>query len=76
MAMDALHVSLTKTIKNAKPPRFEYEWQRENTLIMHYKSHRGLIDFAVGLVKGVGIFYHESLQLKKLGINRIQIVFS
>jgi hypothetical protein len=74
--MDAVHVVMTKTMKDAKPPRFDYEWKSEDTLIMHYKSHRGLIDFAVGLVKGVGKFYHETLRVTKLGSDKIKIVFS
>ena len=74
--MDAVHVAMTKTIKDAKPPRFEYEWKSEDTLIMHYNSHRGLIDFAVGLVKGVGKFYNETLRVTKLGSDKIEIVFS
>ena len=74
--MDAVHVAMTKTIKDAKPPRFDYEWKSEDTLIMHYRSHRGLIDFAVGLVKGVGKFYNESLRVTKLGSDKIEIVFS
>ena len=74
--MDAVHVTMTKTMKDAKPPRFSYEWKNENTLIMHYKSHRGLIDFAVGLVKGVGKFYNEDLRVAKLEADRIEVVFS
>jgi hypothetical protein len=74
--MDAVHVAMTKTMKDAKPPRFEYEWKSEDTLIMHYKSHRGLIDFAIGLVKGVGKFYNETLRVTKLGSDKIEIVFS
>lgn len=74
--MDAVHVAMTKTIKEARPPRFDYEWKDENTLIMNYKSHRGLIDFTVGLVKGVGKFYNENLRVTKLGTDKIEIVFS
>lgn len=73
--LDALHVTMTKTLKNARPPRFEYAWRDPKTLIMHYKSHRGLIDFAVGLVKGIGKFYQEELEVKKSGADWIQVVF-
>jgi hypothetical protein len=45
------------------------------TLIMHYKSHRGLIDFMVGLIKGVGKYFKENLQVRKLGDKRVEIVF-
>lgn len=75
LAMDAVHVSMTKNIQDAKPPRFEYEWKDENTLIMHYISHRGLLDFVVGLAKGVGKFYHEPLTVTKIEPDKVQIVF-
>ena len=75
LSMDDIHVRMTKTMENAKPPRFDYEWKNDRTLIMHYKSHRGLIDFAIGLVKGVGKFYKENLKVTKLGPNMIQVVF-
>ena len=42
---------------------------------MHYSSHRGLIDFMVGLVKGVGKFYNENIKVKKLGTEKIEVVF-
>lgn len=74
--MDNLHVTMTQTIKNARPPRFTYEWESDNVLIMHYKSHRGLIDFLVGLAKGVGIYYKENIRVSKIGTDKIRIVFS
>lgn len=42
---------------------------------MEYKSHRNLIDFMIGLIKGVGKYYHEELQITKLAANRVRIVF-
>jgi hypothetical protein len=74
--MDNVHLQMTRTMTDAKPPRFHYEWKDDKTLIMHYESHRGLVDFAVGLTKGVGKFYKENLQVAKLGTDRIQIVFA
>ena len=73
--MDNVHVAMTKTIKDARPPRFDYEWKDDKTLIMHYKSHRGLIDFLVGLAKGVGKFFSEDIRVTKLGSSKIQIIF-
>ena len=73
--MDNIHVEITKTLKNARPPRFDYEWKDDKTLIMHYKSYRGLIDFVNGLVKGVGKFYKEDIKVTKLGTSKIQIIF-
>ena len=60
---------------NAKPPRFDYQWINENVLIMIYQSERGLIDFMVGLAKGVGNYFGESLKITKLSDTEIKIVF-
>jgi hypothetical protein len=74
--MDNVHLAMTKSMKDAKPPRFNYEWKDDKTLIIYYRSHRGLIDFAVGLTKGVGKFYNEDIRVTKLGPDKIQVVFS
>ena len=73
--MDNVHIEVTKTIENARPPRFEYEWIDDKTMIMHYQSQRGLIDFVIGLIKGVGKFYKENLEVTILGPTNVQIVF-
>jgi hypothetical protein len=75
LKMDTVHVGTTKNLPDASPPRFEYEWKDDKTLIMHYKSKRNLIDFMVGLIKGVGIYYKEDLKVRKLDNNQIEVVF-
>lgn len=74
--MDNVHTLITKNLPNAHPPRFTYEWENENTLIMHYKSERALIDFLVGLVKGVGKYFKENLKVTKIGDDKVKIIFS
>jgi len=69
------HEASTRSIPDARPPQFDYEWKDGRTLIMHYKSHRGLIDFLVGLVRGVGKHFKEDLQVTKLSADKVQIVF-
>ncbi len=73
--MDNLHVSITKSMANARPPRFAFTWKDDHTLIMRYASHRNMLDFAIGLIKGVGKFYHETLEVKQLGGDQIQVIF-
>lgn len=75
LKMDAVHLAMTRNMANASPPRFEYEWKDDRTLIMTYKSRRGLIDFAVGLIEGVGRFYQEKLKVTKMGSDKIEVVF-
>ncbi len=76
LKMDEVHRLTTESIPNAQPPRFEYTWTDDKTLIMKYKSKRNLIDFLVGLIKGVGKYFKENLQVSKLGDDSVRVVFS
>lgn len=76
LRMDDVHEETTRSMSNARPPRFEYEEKDENTLIMIYKSHRGLIAILTGLIKGVGKYFHEDLQVTQLSDDKVQIVFN
>ena len=75
LSMDKIHESVTSTIPNAAPPRFNYQWRDSRTLIMTYKSPRGLIDFLVGLIKGVGKYFNEDLRVRKLNSTDVEVVF-
>jgi methyl-accepting chemotaxis protein len=76
MGMDKIHAQVTKILPNAHPPRFDFEEINENTLRVHYKSHRKMIDFYIGLVKGVGKMFKTPLSIKKLSEEYVEIVFS
>ena len=73
--MDDVHTQTTKTIADAKPPEFTYKWKDDNTLIMGYKSHRGLIDIMVGLIRGVGKYYKDDLEVTKISDKEVEIKF-
>lgn len=75
LMMDKVHVDSTKTMEEANPPRFEYIWKDKNALVMKYKSHRKLLNFMVGLIKGVGKFYREKLQVRILSPDAVEIKF-
>ncbi|CAK8714345.1 MAG: hypothetical protein D3911_01735 [Candidatus Electrothrix sp. AW3_4] len=75
LRMDKIHETVTSTIPNAAPPRFNYKWEDSRTLIMTYKSPRGLIDFLVGLIKGVGKYFNEDLRVRKLNSTDVEVVF-
>jgi len=75
MSMNSVHTTVTRRIENAKPPVFEYEKKDDKTLIMKYRSDRGMIDFMIGLVKGVGKFYNEKLTILKLSDTEVKITF-
>ena len=75
LGMDELHKQVTQQINNAQPPRFGYQLEADNIMIMEYKSQRNLIDLMIGLIKGVGKYYHEKLAITKLTANEVRIVF-
>jgi hypothetical protein len=75
LKMDKVHHVTTATVPNAHPPRFDYSWENDKTLIMKYKSPRNLIDFMVGLIKGVGKHFNEKLAISRAGDNSVRIVF-
>lgn len=75
LKMDEVHSAVTKNIKNACPPRFEYEQPDEKTVIMTYKSERGLMEFFIGLIKGAGKYFNEDLTVIPAGNNKVKIIF-
>jgi hypothetical protein len=74
--MDALHERLTKSIPNAKPPRFAYESETPNSFVMIYRSARGLGDMLPGLIAGVARHYRTKIAVKKLGTDRFELKFA
>ncbi len=75
LGLDQLHVVITQNIPGAHPPRFDYSWRDSNTLVMTYKSSRNMLDFVVGLAKGVGKYYKTNLTVTKRGPDSVEIVF-
>ncbi len=75
LKMDSIHEIVTKNIKGARPPRFEYKWESDNALLMKYNSSRGLIDILSGLVKGVGTYFREKIVVEKIGTSQLRILF-
>jgi hypothetical protein len=75
LAMDGVHVMVTESMPNARPPRFDYETQGEKTLLVSYKSQRGLIDLYIGLARGVGRRFGTPLEIQKLSDRQVKITF-
>ncbi len=73
--LDKVHKEMTSTLKGSEPPRFEYRWISEGVLHIKYISRRGLIDFAVGLILGVGEYFKEPLEVEIVGDNVIEVRF-
>lgn len=75
LALNHIHKSVANHSSSVRPPRFEYEWKDDRTLVMTYQSSRGLIDFFVGIVKGIGIYYKERLSITRLPDDKVEIKF-
>ena len=75
LEMDRVHEKITSSIPNAQPPKFEYEEPEPDVLIMRYKSKRGMYPIFVGLVKAVGKYYEEDLEVLRSGENSVRIRF-
>lgn len=75
MAIDKVHTLAVRDIPGARPPRFEMKVEGPKTLVVTYRSSRGLIDFAVGLARGVGKHYSESLTVTKTSDTQFTVVF-
>ena len=75
LSIDEIHVMMTESVPNAKPPRFDYEWKSDKELIMTYKSHRGLIDLAVLILRKLGEKYNEKITVEKIDDKRLKIIF-
>lgn len=75
LGMDRVHLALTQTLENARPPRFDYEAVGGDTLLVTYKSQRNLVDVFVGLARGMGRYFGEDLRVTKLGQDKVRIVF-
>jgi hypothetical protein len=63
--LNKVHNHVTKNIRNARPPFFEYEELADGRLRMHYRSDRRLCVVMRGLILGVGFHFDEELQLKE-----------
>jgi hypothetical protein len=73
--MDSVHEITTQTVPNAHPPRFDYKDVDDKTMIVTYKSARNMIDFYIGLAKGVGIYFNTPIAIKKLSEKQVEIRF-
>ncbi len=75
LGMDEVHAKVTRTMANARPPRFKYENKTDRSFEMVYESDRGLGDMIPGLVKGVARRYRTACTIERLGPTRFKITF-
>ncbi|MCL1992116.1 MAG: heme NO-binding domain-containing protein [Spirochaetes bacterium] len=75
LGMDDVHDMITSTVPNARPPRFSYEEVSESKIVITYKSARNMIDFYVGLIKGIGTYFKTRVSVTKLSEEKVEVVF-
>jgi len=75
LSLDGVHSTVTSMMKNARPPRFSYEWDDPKTLRMIYKSDRNLAILVVGLARGAGKYYKEKLEVSLVDPKTVKVTF-
>ncbi len=71
--VDRIHQDVTERIPRARPPRFEITWRDERTAVVEYRSERGLMDLAMGLVEGAGEAFGENVDVRRAGSGRFLV---
>ena len=76
LGLDEVHVRVTATMKDARPPRFDYKWLDDDVLEVTYKSHRKLLPVYIGLARGIGAYFGETLIVQQIASDRVRIEFA
>lgn len=75
LALDGIHVRMTSMMENASPPRFDYAEIDERTVEVTYKSKRNLLPIYVGLAKGLGKYFRETVAVTVIDRDRVRLEF-
>lgn len=73
--LNDIHRMVVKKNPTAKPPRFKFRSEGDDTLFIDYSSHRGLIDVLAGLVRGLGRHYDEPLEASVISPRTVRVRF-
>jgi hypothetical protein len=60
-----VHPEVLKLYPEAELPTFSAEMNNENEMNLTYNSSRKMSDFAIGLIKGAGLFFKENIIVEK-----------
>ena len=64
--MNQVHEQATRSIRDAVPPRFEFEELPDGRLLIHYDSTRRLCPVLHGLILGLGRYFDTPLDVREL----------
>ncbi|AHW61231.1 Haem-NO-binding [Draconibacterium orientale] len=60
-----IHVEVLKLYPEAELPTFSIEEQREDKMVMIYRSQRKMADFAEGLIQGCAKHFNENITISR-----------
>ena len=75
LELDTIHVSITEMMNDATPPRFDYEEIDDNTLIVTYKSERGLIELFMSIARALFVKYQEKVKIEKIDEQKVKFIW-
>lgn len=75
LRLDAVHVAMRQRLPGARPPLHDYAWRDESTLVMGYRSARGLMPLFVAAVRGAAKHFGDSLGVRELDPEHVEITF-
>jgi hypothetical protein len=75
MNINDVHVTVTRTMPSAAPPRFVYRWEDDRSLVIEYQSKRKMFDIVMGLAKGVAHYYNDAASVTRVNDNTMKVVF-
>ncbi len=76
LRMDQVHATVSGAARGqVKPPSFEFHEAGPDALEITYVSERGLLDYLQALIRAVGKFYGQTVQVKLVGDNRVHVAF-
>ncbi len=75
LKMNEVHDKIGSKVDGSKPPKFTFEEKPDGSLEMGYISDRNLIDLVIGLVKGVGKKFNETIHVTKLSESLLKLKF-
>lgn len=70
-----MHARMTAAIPDARPPRYEIKPIGDDALLVTYRSSRHLIDLAVGLARGMVVYFGENVRVEKLSDTQFRMTF-
>jgi len=71
--INKIHQKITSNLPKPNPPIFAITWENPNCALIDYNSIRGLVHFAVGLLKALGNYYKEEISVYRIEKNRIKL---